>query len=366
MPVKRSLFCALATLLLAAPLAPLAATPALAASKAATPAKTLSVPSPTTGIHLEISPLPIMLTATPGTSVSSDLRVRNAGTETELLTVKLKKFSEDGPNGDVHITEPTATDEFTHWVSFDRTTFTAPPGQWQTIHMSVNVPKTAAFGYYFAVQFQRANPTKAQAGKAAIEGSVAIFVLLNADAPGAKKQMQVVSFTADHSFYEFLPSTFSVKVRNTGNVHFAPLGNIFILSGKHQLGTVIVNEAAGNVLPKSNRIFTAAWDDGFPVYRTEMRNGVPVLDSRGNLKRHLEWNFSKVPKLRIGHYTAHLVMLYNDGSRDIPIEGTLSFWVVPWRLILFIIAVPVIPALLVWWLMRWRYQKKLRKMRQHE
>jgi hypothetical protein len=35
----------------------------------------------------------------------------------------------------------------------------------------------------------------------------------------------------------------------------------------------------------------------------------------------------------LGHYTAQLLLIYNDGTRDVPISGSLSFWVIPWRLI---------------------------------
>ncbi|MGB3073255.1 MAG: hypothetical protein WBB68_03290, partial [Candidatus Moraniibacteriota bacterium] len=37
--------------------------------------------------------------------------------------------------------------------------------------------------------------------------------------------------------------------------------------------------------------------------------------------------------LRFGKYTAKMLLVYDDGTRDIPIEGVVSFWVMPWRLI---------------------------------
>jgi hypothetical protein len=355
MKLRKFIFSLSALALLVSPLAALAATKAPAA---ATPAPQ-TAPVPTTGINLQISPLPILLNAKPGTSVSTDLRIRNAGTENELLVVKLKRFSEEGPNGEIKLTDPAPSDPFPKWVTFSKTIFAAPPDQWQTIKMTINIPKDAAFGYYYAVEFSRAHPTKAQPGKPAIEGSVAIFILLNAESPGAKKSLQVASFTADHNFYEFLPVTFSVRVHNTGNIHFAPAGNIFIQAGKKQVSTILVNSPGGNVLPNSYRIFTAQWKDGFPVYRDKENNGVPERDKKGNIKRSLHWDFAQVPKLRIGKYTAHLIMIYDDGQRDVPIEGDLSFWVVPWRLILGAIAVPIVPAFLVWWLTKRRYQRKL-------
>src|SRR5579884_3270807 len=67
--------------------------------------------TPTEGISLQISPLPIELTTKSGTSISTDLRVRNAGTQDEQLQVKLLKVSADD-NGNVHLTNPGPSDEF--------------------------------------------------------------------------------------------------------------------------------------------------------------------------------------------------------------------------------------------------------------
>jgi hypothetical protein len=286
------------------------------------------------GINIEISPLPIELNAKPGTSVTTDLRVRNSGTTPENLKVSLKTFNSEGADGHIVLHDPTPLEDFTKWVSFDKPVFTAPPGQWQTVKMTVAVPKTAAFGYYYAVQFELANPPKPQPGSTQLQGAVAIFVLLNAEAPGASRKIEVTSFKADHSSYEFLPVNFTVQVRNTGNVHTAPHGNIFIKHGSRQVASLTVNATEGQVLPKSNRIFYASWKDGFPVYKEVTGdNGQPIKDASGNTQVHLSWDFSKVSKLRFGHYTANLVLVYNDGQRDVPISGTLSFWVIPWRLL---------------------------------
>jgi hypothetical protein len=293
--------------------------------------------APTEGISLQISPLPIELTAKPGSSTSADLRVRNAGTQDEKLQVRLLKVSSDD-SGNVHLTNPSSNDEFTQWVHFSRTVFDAPPGEWQDIKMTINVPKTAAFGYYFAVEYLRATAEQAQPGKAVARGAVATFILLNTDAPGAKRQAQITSFSADKKSYEFLPVNFTVKVRSTGNVHVAPHGNIFILHGKKQVGSIQVNSAEGNVLPNSSRYFQASWSDGFPVPSAKYNGERPVLDKNGKQVYSYKWDFSKANRLRFGHYTAHLVLVYDNGQRDVPMEAYVSFWVIPWRIVGAILA----------------------------
>jgi hypothetical protein len=320
--------------------------------------------TPTEGISLQISPLPIELSAKPGASVSKDLRVRNAGSQDEKLQVRLLKVSADNA-GNVHLSNPSAADEFVSWVHFSKTVFDAPPGQWQDINMTINVPKSAAFGYYFAVEYLRANAEQAQPGKAVARGAVATFILLNADAPGAKRQAQITSFSADKKSYEFLPASFTVKVRSSGNVHVAPHGNIFILRGSKQVGSIQVNSAEGNILPGSSRFFGAAWSDGFPVYVPKYNGDSPVVDKDGKQTYSLKWDFSHANRLRFGHYSAHLVMVYDNGQRDVPMEAYVSFWVVPWRVLGILLLVLLFVGIGLWSTLRktTRFAKKMGKSR---
>ncbi|MCX6761281.1 MAG: hypothetical protein NTY33_00330, partial [Candidatus Moranbacteria bacterium] len=50
--------------------------------------------------------------------------------------------------------------------------------------------------------------------------------------------------------------------------------------------------------------------------------------------QELKWNFADASKLRWGKYTAKLVLVYDNGQRDVPIEGEVAFWVLPWRLLI--------------------------------
>ena len=328
-----------ASLLVAAVIAPLFPTaPALAQSPA------------NSGFAAQISPLPILLDAKPGTSVGTDLRVNNPSTHAEKLKVVVKTFTQDGPAGTVNLHDPSSADNFISWIHFSKSEFDAPPGLWQTVHMTIDVPATAAFGYYFAVEFTSANPpTGSSSGNTAkIQGAVASFVLLNAQAAGEKKQLSVTSFTADHKSYEFLPVNFNIRLHNSGNIYAGASGNIFIMRGSKQVGVLTVNGNHGLILPNSNRVFTTSWGDGFPVYQPVYgSDGKPVLDKNGKPKLHLTWNFAHANRLRFGHYTAKLALVYNDGQRDIPISGAVSFWVIPWRVVGAIAALLILIAGLI-------------------
>ncbi|HET7827549.1 MAG TPA: hypothetical protein VFK97_01645, partial [Candidatus Saccharimonadales bacterium] len=124
----------------------------LGASLAGVAAILLSLTAPagaqtvlTPGFSAAISPLPILLNVKPGNSVSTDLRVNNPSTHDETLKVVIKTFSQDGLNGSVTLRDPTPADQFVNWISFSKSQFDAPPGLWQTIKMTIQVPKSAAF-----------------------------------------------------------------------------------------------------------------------------------------------------------------------------------------------------------------------------
>ena len=314
----------------------------------------------TEGFNLVTSPLPINLQATPGSTVSADIKVKNGATKTEKLKVSLMKFSAYGEEGKPSIQDRATGDDYFDWVTFTPEVFDAPPNEWITVKMTIKLPPAAAFGYYYAAVFSRANAVKPSSTREnVLVGSTAVLVLLDAKVPGAKRTASISSFSASKRFYEFLPSTFTAKIHNSGNVHLIPTGNIFIKRGSKNVATLKINSAAGNILPNSNRIFTAAWTDGFPVYAPKVSNGKVEIGNDGKQVNSLQWDLSKISHLKFGRYTAHLVMAYDNGSRDVPLEATVSFWVVPVRVILLGIAVPVIPSLIVYLLMKRKFKRRV-------
>jgi hypothetical protein len=130
-----------------------------------------------------------------------------------------------------------------------------------------------------------------------------------------------------------------MKLHNSGNVHGVPFGNVFIMKGNKTVATLMMNGERGNMLPNSKRIYQTEWTSGFPVYKPIEENGKVKLDAKGQQVRKLHWDFSKLADMRFGKYTASLFVIYDDGQRDIPIESTLTFWVIPWRFLLVVLLV---------------------------
>jgi hypothetical protein len=149
------------------------------------------------------------------------------------------------------------------------------------------------------------------------------------------REVTVTDFQVNRPWYEFLPVSFTVKLKNTGNVHIAPRGSIFIgREGQPETAILEVNSEKGNILPDSGRSFTMDWNDGFLRYVDAQEDGKVIRNEDGTIKKTLDWNWKDAAKLRFGKYQAKLLLIYDDGHRDVPLEGTVSFWVVPWRLLL--------------------------------
>lgn len=317
-------------------------------------------------LKLTTSPLPVGLTASPGQTVKTDLKIRNGSDKKEHLKVGLMKFSAYGDEGKPKLEERGENDKYFDWVSFSQMDFYVASNEWHTIVMTVNVPADAGLGYYYAVTFSRANqPEEAKSGQTALRGGTAILVLLDVASSKAHRELKFIDIKSDKKVYEFLPARINIKLRNTGNVHLMPTGMVSIKRGDSKIAEIPFNTSKGSILPDSNRNYSIDWNEGFPYYRVkETAQGVVLKD--GQPEHELVWDSSKLNKLRFGKYTAQVFAVYDNGKSDIPLEATVSFWVIPWRLIGLVITVLVVPSGGFYLLARWRYGKRLHEKEPNE
>lgn len=310
----------------------------------------LSLFAQTNDFRIVTSPLPVNVIAEPGTTVSTPLRIKNDGIASERLKIDVMKFSAFGDTGAPRLLDPEPGDTFLSWVKFPEREFSIAPGEWKTVTATFSIPQEAAFGYYYAVVFSRAGlPVKPKDGETGLSGGTAVLVLLEAKVPNAKREAAVEVFRVERKWYEFLPASFAVRVKNSGTVHIAPHGNIFVgREGEEHLSLLEVNSEKGNILPDSSREFTVSWKDGFPMYREKMENGKGVRDDQGQPVRELAWNWNDASSFRWGKYQAKLVLVYDDGKRDVPIEGVVDFWVFPWRMLTGGVAVTLFVLVGLW------------------
>ena len=292
------------------------------------------IPVAPTGINLTLSPTFINLIADPGETVDSSIRITNNNNFTEYFQIEVRTF-EPSEGGDSPIIRPLRdSDNFGDWVNFSEERFTIAPNENKTIDVQIAAPDDATLGYYYAFIITRQNE-ETEAASASVAGGTAVLALLEVRSENVTRELQIEDFKPEKLFYEYLPAELKVTVKNTGNIHVIPVGDMFIDSMTNkEVSAFPVNSGRGNVLPQSTRTFTATFEDGFAVRvpKTD-KDGNPVRDREGNIEYTTKFDFSKMDRFRIGKYEATVILVYDNGERDVPIQATVSFWVIPWKII---------------------------------
>jgi hypothetical protein len=340
---------ALFLLVLLAGMVPASAlTPTPKAKSSPTPAaKKLSAPAPAGPINLTMSPTFVNLVTDPGKKVSSQFTLTNNNIFAEYFKLTLVRYEVTDAGRGLTIVDLSKNDDFASWISFPETEFKVDPNQVKTVKFSITPAKDATLGYYYGILISRINENL-PSDQAAVSASPVFSVIMEINTPNAKRELQFVEFTTDSFFYEYLPTTFNINVKNTGTIHIVPTGNVFIDSGSTKdIAILSANPGRGNVLPKSYRTFNTEWTDGMVTRVAKIENGKPVLDKNGKQVIETKFDFDKpLSTFRIGKYTAHLLMVYDNGQRDIPLEARLTFWVLPWRLMLGALGLVLLPFVL--------------------
>ena len=197
-----------------------------------------------------------------------------------------------------------------HWATVITDTLTVHPGKSNTAVLYLQVPGNARpGGRYISVAFKPTAedlPEGTGASVNTVAGSI-VYLTVNGE---TTENGRVTAFGAP-LFSEFGPITLSTKIENSGDNHINPKGQIVI-----------------------KNIF------GQKIYTT-------ALDSRVNIFPGVERVYQNVfaKKWLFGPYKAVLAGYFGQND-SLPLSAVASFWVIPYKIILIIIALIVIGIIL--------------------
>lgn len=257
----------------------------------------------TTPSGLSITPPTFEISGNPGSVITNTIRLDNMKTSAVRLAVDRRNFTAIGEDGGVGLTEEDGTFSLASWISVDPSDVVIPAKSSKTFTFHIKVPLNAEPGGHFGSLIFRTVPDgSALTGSgASIAQEIGALVLLRL-AGDTKESAQVESFQTAKSFYEYGPITFEDRVKNTGNVHIKPSGNIIITNLLGQkIATVPLENK--NVLPGAIRKIDGTWNT----------------------------------KWRIGQYTATAVIIY--GANNTQLANVTTFLVFPYRVAIIIFAV---------------------------
>jgi hypothetical protein len=257
---------------------------------------------------VQVSPALVELNAVRGKTYTINLRVMNVTGGDLVYNTLAEDFTATGETGTPKINATSnlpETASIKTWVSVEPS-FTLGSHQEKNVDVTVTIPSNAeAGGHYGVLRFSGSAPDINTTG-VGITASAGVLFLIKVDGTIVEKANLASFFTANNdgkqnSFFENGPINFAVRIQNVGNIHVKPTGNVEIKDMFGNIaGNIPVNDAnpPSNVLPNSIRRF--------------------------DVKLDKSWMF--------GLYTANLALSY--GTNGQAITDTISFWVIPYRIIL--------------------------------
>jgi len=269
---------------------------------------------------IQISPTLVELNAARGKTYSIKLNVMNVTTSDLLYKASVDDFNSADETGSPHIildSKLPATASIVTWVS-TIPEFTLHSRESITIDAQVMVPADAEpGGHYGVLRFSGTAPEISSTG-VGLSASAGTLLLVRVDGAITEKAALEAFYSSkdgkQSSFFENSPITFVTRVKNDGNIHVKPVGSIELHDMFGNLvNTMPVNEDKSNVLPSSIRRFESSYDNAWMV----------------------------------GLYTANLTVGY--GTTGQAITNTISFWVIPYKVI---IAVLLVLAIIIFLLKR--------------
>lgn len=280
----------------------------IAAATLATPAAFAAVQTDQ-GQALEIAPPVITLSADPGQTVKTTINLRDVSKNPLVVTNEINDFTAAGLDGTPKIMlgdNTTGPYSIKSWISPVQQLL-LQPRQVKQLPITIIVPAGASPGAHYGVIRFTGTPPNLDGTGVSLSASLGALVLLKVNG-NVKENLSLTQFTVKHNgqsgpVFEATPLDFSQQIKNTGNMFEAPTGQIMIknMFGK-TIAAVNINLEKRNILPDSTRQFTEPLDKS-------------VIGT----------------KMLFGRYSAQMHLTY--GAKNQTLDSSLTFWVIPYKLI---------------------------------
>ena len=262
-------------------------------------------------IHAQVStgisamPPRLEVSVKPDKDITQTVKVRNESSEVKTFNVVVQDFvvnNNEGTPSFFDINSDTTNNRWaaSSWIQVSPTSVTLKPGETRILNVTVLPPANALPGGHYAGIFYYPDSLgsfKTTGSSIKINVGTLVYVTVPGD---INQEASVKSFTAP-KFSEFGPIDFKATVKNTSDVHILPKG------------AITVKNLFGKEIDKLQLIETNI----FPYTTRDFSNTL-----------NKKWLF--------GRYHANFEAYY--GTAGGLIAANLFFWVIPWRLLILIVA----------------------------
>lgn len=276
---------------------------------------------PASAFAASLSPSVMELSAQRGEVVEQTLTVINTRAIEQTYFLGVMKFEPQEEGGSPAFI-PYEEDHtgLPEWIALPFTEFRVPPQAKGDVPFRIAVPNDVkAGGYYAAMTVSQAPSDLVESNGAIVEAKTAALILLTVEGDTTEK-LELLDFVGPTGMESSLSHTVTYRVQNQGNVHVMPKGTIEL---RDLLGRVLkvfdANPEQGRILPGSTRSYQVGEQNQegfFETLKTQMRT------------------------FAIGPIEVKLTLTYGVSEQSINTE--MSFWYVPWQLLVSALIVLVI------------------------
>lgn len=269
-------------------------------------------------ISLGTAPTSEKLNLTQGQKYNGELVVWNLSEKATTYQIVIKGFRqiENQPGTAIILTddeEKRVSYSASTWLKTDQEEITLVPNRNEKIFYEINVPKDATKGEYnVEIAFISKNDSTEQGTAAFTTLSSGMPILIKVGNEFVENA-ELLKFETDKNWYEYPSLTFLTRIKNLGDTHIAPVGEIILTNFLDQeIARIPFNPNGQSVLRDNTGNYSTIWD--------------------------FEQFLTKENKLVIGPVDAKLIVTYRSFQPGFsPLTADLRFWIIPWKYILAIL-----------------------------
>lgn len=285
-----------------------------------------SKPTFAASLSLGTAPTSEKLQLSPGQKYNGELVVWNLSEKAINYDIIVRGFRqiENQPGTAVILTEDQESKSLytaTSWLTVSIPKIELVPNKNEKIYYEINVPKDATKGEYSVmIAFISQNDAKLNGTGATTTLSAGMPILIKIGNEFVENA-ELLKFSTEKSFYEYPKLSFDTRIKNLGDTHITPVGEIVL--------TNIFDQEIARIPFNPNN-------------QSILRDNLGDYETPWNLGTFL----TKDKALVLGPIKANLIVTYRTFQPGFsPLTSEISFWVLPWRLIL--LAVIIIVAIIV-------------------
>ncbi|MFA6272529.1 MAG: hypothetical protein WC693_05520 [Patescibacteria group bacterium] len=258
----------------------------------------------------------------PGVTTETTVKLYNETQDTLNLYPEVVSFTAEGETGNPTFDFNAPIEGVASWFTLPEGPITLTAGERKVIDIKITPPLDAEpGGHYATVFFGTSSPNLEDPGSLALSTKLGSLFLLRVFGD-IKESGNISEFglSGDKNTLSRLPVTFFTRFQNEGNIHLRPSGTIKItnmLGG--DTANLEFNPKKSCTLPDTIRKYETIWEKD------------QIQETTGNFWNKFWTEFSNEKNnFALGRYKATISL---DAGNLVQDTATVTFWIMPWRVI---------------------------------